>query len=462
MTKSWRSWVAVLAMVSADALAGVPTYEEHQLQARANFANAFNLPDGNFFANITAQVNDHAEVAFNITAMTGSLEKAVWFGKRGSGQIEFTSISDASVSNASLNNKGRVVFEQAFVPAPGLYFYDGPTDASGLETTQPFGTTFWSSPTVNDAGQIGFRANFAGRRAFVSYDGVSLTANHAVEVSLDPGSPYSFLFTPSFNNARQIAGKARLGPAGQVGNDRPDQILVFEADGSSVVIAEDADSDPDSPFTSFDNSVAMTDDGWVSFTANLVGGGRGVFVSDGSTVIEIATEDHPMVSDIEFFGSAVNRHRVVVFRGFDQNGLRSIFAGDGTALRRVVTEHDLLPSDLGPARVDQETASSPVFGGGVSINTCGDVAFNAGLAPPGNNQIEWGSGVYLAVATREANGDYNCDGDVDRRDVKEFADCASGPDGTVDPICAVFDFNGDGDADFADFAQLQLSFNIAD
>ncbi len=446
-------------MAGLAAVAEVPTYEDYQLQARANFVNAYNLPDGNLFANITVQVNDVAEVAFNITAMTTSLEKAVWFGKRGTGQIEFTSISDASVGNVSLNNHGRVVFEQSFVPTPGLYFYDAPTDASGLETTMPFGTTFWTAAVVNDAGQIGFRANFAGRQAFVSYDGSSV-ATQAAEASLDPGSPYSFLFTPSFNNARQIAGKVRLGAAGQFGNERPDQIVVFASDGSATVIAEDADSVPGSMFLSFDNSVGLNDAGWVAFTAGLAGNNRGVFLSDGSTVIEIATESHPMVSDIEFFGPAVNDQGVVVFRAFDENGLRNIFAGDGTTLRRVVTENDILPSDLGPARVDQESASSPVFGGSVRINACGDVAFNCGLTPPDNNQIEWGSGVYLAVATRDAAGDYDCDADVDRRDVQEYDACVTGPDGTVDPICAVFDFDGDGDADFADFAQLQLSFNI--
>lgn len=458
-----RLRAAVLMLVLASgALAEVPTYDDYQLQARANFVNAFNLPDGNLFANITVQVNDYAEVAFNITAMTGSLEKAIWFGKRATGQVEFTSINDASVGNVSLNNNGRVVFEQSFVPTPGLYFYDAPTDTSGLETTMPFGTTFWTAAMVNDADEIGFRANFAGRQAFVSYDGVSTTATHAAEASLDPQSPFSFLFTPSFNNARQIAGKVRVGAAGQIGNSQPDEIRVFNADSSSVLIAEDTDGDLQSQFTTFDNSVALTDDGWVAFNAGLPGGSRGVFLSNGVTVVEIATEDHPMVSDLEFFGPAVNNQRVVAFRAFDQNGLRAIFAGDGKTLRKVVTEHDILPSDLGPARVDQESASSPVFGGGITINTCGDVAFNAGLAPPDNNQIEWGSGVYLAVATRSATGDYDCDGDVDRRDVKEFDECRTDPDSTVDPICAVFDFDNDGDADFADFAQLQLSFNIAD
>ena len=42
--------------------------------------------------------------------------------------------------------------------------------------------------------------------------------------------------------------------------------------------------------------------------------------------------------------------------------------------------------------------AGPVFGGGVAINARGDVAFTAALHPPGNNQEEWGTGVYVAYA----------------------------------------------------------------
>ena len=55
--------------------------------------------------------------------------------------------------------------------------------------------------------------------------------------------------------------------------------------------------------------------------------------------------------------------------------------GDGTALVRVVGEHDLVETDLGTARIDQND-NSVVFGGSVDINDRGDLAFNAALTPP--------------------------------------------------------------------------------
>lgn len=41
---------------------------------------------------------------------------------------------------------------------------------------------------------------------------------------------------------------------------------------------------------------------------------------------------------------------------------------------------------------------NPVFAGGPSINDRGDVAFACGLAPVGDDQLEWGTGIYLAAA----------------------------------------------------------------
>jgi hypothetical protein len=219
------------------------------------------------------------------------------------------------------------------------------------------------------------------------------------------------------NDARQIAGKARLGEPGQFGEDQPDQIRLFNADESSVLIAEDVDSNPLSPYASFDNSVGVTDDGRVAFTATLTTGGRGVFLSDGTTTIEIATENDAQISEIEFFRPAVNNDGLVAFRAFDDSGLRAIFVGDGATLTPVIREHDLLDIDLGVARIDQND-SSPVFGGAPDLNEHGDLAFQCALTPEDNNQIEWGSGVFVAVAGGATTpGDINGDGNVDVDDL---------------------------------------------
>lgn len=458
----------VLASIADVSLAAVPTYSGFQLVARTNFASnpggSFNVPGSWFFSGEDIKVNDNRQVAFRLSVTSGTFQ-SVWFGQvtgagpTGTGTVVYSSnpSDDAFLSRVSLNNFGRVVWEQNFTGGvPGLYFYNHPTATSGLLTTRPFGTGSWSSPTVNDNAEVGFRSNFGtNRQAFTSWSPASpnTTIDHAVEAGLDPGSPYAFLFTPSFNNARQIAGFVRRGTAGQTGSSQPDEIRVFNTDGSSTLIAQDRDANPASPFASFDNSVALSNNGKVAFMATLVAGGRGVFLFDGTSIITIATTTAPgtQISNLEFFAPAVNDSGLVAFRAFDTAGKRVIWVGDGTTLKRIVTAQDILPSDLGNARVDQNVVSSPVFGGGPSLNSCGDVAFNAGLTPPDNNQIEWGTGVYVALtAPPPCPGDINGDNAVNTADLTVLL----GNFGTSVPPGTLGDLNGDGTVNTLDLTAL--------
>ena len=135
----------------------------------------------------------------------------------------------------------------------------------------------------------------------------------------------------------------------------------------------------------------------MAFIADLVGGGRGVFLTNGSTTATIATLADPLVSEISFFRPVANSHGLVAFRGTDGDGLDAIFVGDGVELLRLVAEHDLVETDLGTARIDQHD-STVVFGGSVALNERGDLAFSAALTPKDNDQIEWGSGMFIALA----------------------------------------------------------------
>ncbi|WP_199242776.1 MYXO-CTERM sorting domain-containing protein [Vitiosangium sp. GDMCC 1.1324] len=110
--------------------------------------------------------------------------------------------------------------------------------------------------------------------------------------------------------------------------------------------------------------------------------------------------------------------------------------GSGAYLKRVVNEHDILPSDLGPARVDQEKPSNPVFGGSVMINARGDITFSAGLAPPDNDQEEWGTAIYVAQSSFEPPGGEDggvvTDGGTES-DGGVVLDGGAAPDGGTEP-----------------------------
>ena len=260
----------------------------------------------------------------------------------------WTDGSSALLSDCSLNDGGLAVFPLTFSSPEGLYFYDGAGGTSGLLTNRPIGSTAWTGAEVNATGQTAFRASFSGQHAWVSFDGETNPPFHALEVGLEPTSPYWYLYTPSFNDQRLIAGKTSL-----AANHDADQIIVCDDAAVCTAIIEDVDADPGSAFSSFQNSVSLTNTGLVAFNAGLVGGGSGVFLTDGSTVTTIATTAMPEISSIDYFAPRANDHGRVVFRAFDGAGLMAIFVGDGTSLARVVTEHDLVPTDLGEGRIDQ-------------------------------------------------------------------------------------------------------------
>lgn len=413
---------SAILLITSDAVQGdLPTYSTFELQVRSNLCvnegpEVFNLNCNSFFTSGTPTLNNAGQVAIRLNAIGGSDSVGVWFGAVGEGGIVYTSPAGALVSDAVLNNNGRLVFPQTFSAQNGVYFYDAGDDTSGFLTNAPLGSSGWSAPQINDQNDVAYRASFFGSgQIWYSQDADGNAAIHAAEVANTPGSPYSFLFTPSFNNERQIAGKARL--AGISGN--ADQIRIFETDGSSVLIAETSALDPNSPFSGFDNSVSLNDHGWVAFIANRVVGGRGVYVSDGDDVIEIATTDDPDINVIEFFAPSLNNNGLVAFRIRDGENLYAIAVGNGEEWQRVIGQFDPIPTDLGPGQIARQD-TSPVFGGGVAINDNGDIAFNASLKPEDTVQIEWGSGVYIAYADRMDDpvlGDLNGDGVVNVLDL---------------------------------------------
>ncbi len=450
--------IGMSLVTAGTSLAGLPTYE-FELQARTNFSvnpgSSWNIPANHFFSGEDIQLNDSRHISFHVS-VTPSDQPKVWFGDAATGGIVYTAAVDAFLSETSLNNNDRVIWDESFVTTEGIYYYDDMTSGSGFLTNRPFGTTTWTAAVVNDANQVGFRAGFSfNGDAYISWDPTAPTshAEHVVETGLDPGSPWAFLFTPDFNNNRQIAGKGRIG---STSGSAPDEIRIWNSDGTSILIAEDDDGNPASQFTGFDNSVALNDNGWVAFVANLAGNVRGVFASDGTTTVTIATEAHPDVSDIEFFAPDMNNDGLVVFRAFNASGQRAIWVGDGTDLMPLVTEHDILPTDLGDGRVDQNTTSSPVFGGAPCVNNNGDVAFYCGLTPPDDDQIEWGSGVYVAkVIPAVCPGDATGDLMVNFDDLNEVLTNwgTGGPDGDVFPE------GGDGMVNFDDLNEVLTNWN---
>ncbi len=428
---------AAFAALSGAAVA-LPSFTAPELQARANFSGAYNLPNGAFFTNSTPDINALGAVAFRLAVISGTESDGIWFGSSGSGSILYFSPNekDSRLGDPTVSDFNELIADQSFATPSGVIRI-GPDSGQATVVINPgfpFGVESFAAVQVNNSGQIGFRGRvgFLGN-VFVSWSNGQQVA-HAAEIGVDPNSPYSFLFTPAFNDARQIASKVRLAPG--LGNDRPDQIRIFNSDGTSTLIAEDRDSNPASPYSSFDNSCAMTSDGRVAFVANLVAGGRGVFLSDGATTTTIALTTDGHATNIESFRPDVNDDGLVAFRSFNAQGKRAVFVGDGVDLVEVATQDDIVEIDLGQAQISENNPGDPSFGGSPSINANGDVVFSAALIPPGNPGVEYGSGIFVVYAKNaQLPGDTNGDGVVNFTDLNtvlaQFGQTGAGLPGDV-------------------------------
>jgi hypothetical protein len=387
---------------ACSATRALPDYLVFQLQARSSPTGNFNLPSGASINSATVDLSDAGLVSIRVALPTGipgdDFTRHVFVGSNGAGFVVSEGPVGSLVSDPRTSPDGKVWYAVNFAGGnaqAGIYRYN-PADLSTVRITGlPLGTSSYEAPRANAAGQIGYRASFASGRAWVSFSAGSV-AVHAAEQSIDAGSPYGFLFTPSFDENRVIVGKVLL-----VANAYNQIRSIDDRAATQILVRSNAENG--SPYFAFDNSPALSPNSRrVAFIANLGSGAnpvRGVFRYDPpGSIVEIARTGTQGLSAIEFFGPAINDDGLVAFRGVDSNGLQAIFVGDDSTLRRVIGRGDTITTDLGLGQIDQETPASPAFSGGVSINDNGDIAFSPTLTPAGNNQIEWGTGVYIARA----------------------------------------------------------------
>ena len=161
------------------------------------------------FTNGTPDLNDAGQVAIKLDVINNTGTQNL-LGTKAKGDTAYTSPVDASLSDATINAAGLVVFPQTFSAANGVYFFTAPDDSSGLLTSQPSAATAGAHrPSTTSVKSDSARRFPAARRS------IRMTArrrSHSMrwKPASSAASPYSFLFSPAFNNNRQIAAHVRL------------------------------------------------------------------------------------------------------------------------------------------------------------------------------------------------------------------------------------------------------------
>lgn len=381
-------------------------YDTIELQARTNLLvndEGYNLPPGSSFNSITPDINDAAQVAFRVqyTAAEGNPSSGapgIWLGGDGTGSIVHRGTESQSVPNdVSLNESGDIAFTFGNGGVDNVLMrYDGPSGQTSQVGTTPLLPSSYNSPAIDEAGDITFGGTFGSARAWGGVKGSTGTF-YVQDHTADPDSPFGFLYTPRGNDAGQIAGK--VGLVGDVANSV--EIRIFEADGSSQLLASSTAVDPTSAYSKFDNSLGLSDSGLVAVIATRAADStKVVLLLDGETATEVAVAGEDGLESFDYFSPDVNDSGQVVFRAVDATGQAVYVAEDGE-VTKVAGKGDEVQTDNGLAQLGQHD-SSPVFGGAPRINNAGDVSFTAGVHPVDDPLTEWGSGVFVAYAGEEA------------------------------------------------------------
>jgi len=406
---------AVGALSASAAAAGAPAYDTIELQARSNLIvndNGWNVPPGTSFNSISPAINDAQQVAFSagVVPIGGDLAHSgagIWLGGHATGA--FVVIHDpgtdpkafVGISDPSLNANGDVAY-YTFGDTPNyvLWRYDTLAGDSDTVSTLPLTASAFSNPVMLADGRIGFRATVPGGAAVGITVATGGATAYAYDSGVDAGSPYAYLYTPDTSEDGRIFVKA------SVGDYDHNEILAFDALYEGTRVAANRAIDPQSSFSTFNNGLGVSRDGrFVALIATLADDGVQAvyrFQDDGAggyTAVEIARIGSAPITELPYFSPAVNDAGVVAFRAKDAAG-DAIYAGDGTNLVRVIGNGDAVLTDMGPAQIGQHD-SSPAFAGKPAINNRGDIAFVAGVYPEGDNQTEWGSGVFVAYADAE-------------------------------------------------------------
>jgi hypothetical protein len=353
----------------------------------------------------------------------------------------FTNIVDntgpfAGFAFPKLNNAGGISFQASLdAGSSGIYRSDGADITTIADGTGPhFG--FGSATDINDAGQIAFTAHQAfGGRGLFRGDGLTVTKiADQFNLSFDPN--YLVFTSPAINNTGTVAFYAYQNISG----DRTEGIFVGSG-GNTTNIAYDHE-EGSLPFFS---DPEINDLGAIAFFRSFLGGGNGIYRSNGGAIATIIDSTGPYNSYSQTID--INSNGVVVAAGASPTAHWDVLRIDGPNVDIIAPSVDLLShvginnaGDVGffsrltinqnviltgPDPVADKVIADgdPLFGSTVELSSP-DGPNDAGQFTFGYSLADGRSGIALAtpVADPMCIGDYNGDGKVSAADYTVWRD----------------------------------------
>jgi MYXO-CTERM domain-containing protein len=401
---------ATSMLATTTAHAQLPTGYDHEIRGRTisvpSALPGFLFPSQTSISGRNPALNARGDVAITVAAVPGGGDtvQALWFHRDGAGGIVYTGTVtpafEAGFSDVQLTSAGRLYWtESPFGRTPRVMYLD-PGGSATFITSGPLGTTSYQSLRVSELpDRLAALAQLGTGRALIGIDNIpspSITV-YLTDSGVDPSSPFTFLVPGiGLNSTPELAIEAW--PAGL------EAIQRVTAPRQTTQIAAVNQTIAGISVRGIANGSPINAAGQVAFAVFGQGGVEAVLRSEpnGSITVIATTAPGSQIDHVGNFPPVINDAGLVAFRGVGIDGQDAIYVGDGTSLITVVRETDVVPTDLGLAQIGNETPGSQytAFSGNIAINDRGDVAYVASVYPNGDRTVEWGSGVFVAVARR--------------------------------------------------------------
>ncbi len=408
---SFFSLTLGLTACTLPAFAGQPLASNwtFQLQCRSSLdvgTPAYNLPFPSLLSSQYVSIGEAGDVAIR-TVLAGT--EGVFYGQNGTGSVIFSAPApvDPVWSSSLVLRNGMIAIEMGnFGDGAQLWSTDGSL-INNFSIGGSEGVSGFTGISLTSDGTICYRADSGPVDKIVTDKFVDGIRTQTLIESTANG--YSFLFSPSINDANQILANTIPG-----GNSR--RIVLFDPSGLTTTVAQTG-----SGWNAFVNSTALAPNGMVAFDARR----SADFIWEvthwnGKTYTTIADGDHPDLRNgaIGNFPPVLNSNGWVAFRAGDHaHNSTSLWVGDGTDLYKLIEYDQFIDTDLGPLQLGFDFGGIPgkqVMNGVIDINEAGQIAFSAFLR---NGTI----GVFVATPnTNICIADFNNDGTLDFFDISAF------------------------------------------
>lgn len=348
------------------------------LVLRTHFDKAFNIPPGLFVSNETPKLNNHG----NIAVLTN--KRILWQCSPTCSPL-FTAPTGEFMRLYEFNENPIFELLSEDFYTKGLFTTSNNQLTEILSPEFDFLTVqFFGQNKLLDNNSIIFLAKDGGHNQYIlkySRDG-----NLTTILKESNKDQIAFIYNPRINKYGQLAAKVIRGNKGEFHDDSPQEIRLYQADGSYQIIAHTKDG-----FEYLDYGISLNNLGEMTFIATK-NNETGLYFWNGQKIKKLFTANK--FGRFDAFAPQLNDQKQIVFRGFNKSNRPALFYWHQNTLITLLTEGDTVQTDLGEAQYGHHDPSYPLFSGNIDLNHQGMVAYSAGLHPKNNNQIEWGTGLF--------------------------------------------------------------------